>query len=134
MLITQPPSAPPEDPARLARHADKQRAALTSMVAAVFLVIGKLAIGLLTGSLGLLSEALHSGLDLVGAVLSYAAVRVSDRPPDRNHPYGHGRAESLAALFAVVLLSVTALGILYEAYRRVFVVDAVPETSIWSFA
>src|SRR6478672_10969250 len=131
MLTTQPPSAPPEDPARLTRHADKQRAALTSMAAAVFLVTGKLAIGLLTGSLGLLSEALHSGLDLVGAILSFAAVRVSDLPPDRNHPYGHARAESLVALFAVVLLSSTALGILYEAYQRVFVKDEVPETTIW---
>src|SRR4051812_27309768 len=134
MSTAQPPVAPVDEPARLARRQEKQRAALTSMGAAVFLVVAKLAIGLLTGSLGLLSEALHSGLDLVGAVLSYAAVRVSDLPPDRNHPYGHARAESLAALFAVVLLSVTALGILYEAYHRVFVVDEVPQTTVWSFA
>src|SRR4051794_28317955 len=83
---------------RATRGQAKQQAALSSMGAEVFLVVAKLAIGLLTGSLGLLSEALHSGLDLVGSILSYAAVRVSGKPPDRNHPYGHARAESLAAL------------------------------------
>src|SRR5262245_11136512 len=91
------------------RARSKQTAALSSLGAALFLAVAKLAVGLLTGSLGLLSEALHSGLDLVGTILSYLAVRVSDRPPDRNHPYGHAKAESLAALFAVGLLSVTAL-------------------------
>src|SRR6478672_1604970 len=133
MLTTQPPSAPPEDPARLTRHADKQRAALTSMAAAVFLVTGKLAIGLLTGSLGLLSEALHSGLDLVGTILSFAAVRVAGIPPDRNHPYGHAKAESLVALFAVFLLTITSLGILYEAYRKAFGEPEVPEINVFSF-
>ncbi len=119
--------------ARAERGKVKQAAALSSMGAALFLAVAKLAIGLLTGSLGLLSEALHSGLDLVGTILSYAAVRVADRPPDRNHPYGHAKAESLAALFAVVLLGSTAIGILYEAYQRVFVKDAVPQTNIFSF-
>jgi cation diffusion facilitator family transporter len=122
-----------DEAARTERGRAKQQAALSSIGAEVVLLLGKLVIGLLTGSLGLLSEALHSGLDLVGSILSYAAVRVSGLPPDRNHPYGHGRSESLVALFAVVLLSGTALGILYEAYQRILVKDEVPETTIWGF-
>jgi cation diffusion facilitator family transporter len=117
-----------------ARGQRKQTAALSSMVAAVVLAATKLVVGLLTGSLGLLSEALHSGLDLVGTILSFLAVRVSDRPPDVNHPYGHAKAESLVALFAVFLLTVTSLGILYEAYRKVFGEPEVPETNVFSFA
>jgi cation diffusion facilitator family transporter len=133
VITPQTTSNQTEDAARTRRGQAKQTAALSSMAAAVFLAVAKLVIGVLTGSLGLLSEALHSWLDLVGTILSYAAVRVADRPPDRNHPYGHAKAESLAALFAVVLLGSTALGILYEAYQRVFVKDEVPQTNIFSF-
>jgi cation diffusion facilitator family transporter len=134
VLTPQTNTQQADEATRARRGQAKQTAALSSMAAALFLAVAKLVIGLMTGSLGLLSEALHSGLDLVGTILSYAAVRVADRPPDRNHPYGHAKAESLAALFAVVLLGSTALGILYEAYQRVFVKDEVPQTNIWSFA
>src|SRR5215211_5324043 len=112
---------------------EERTAAISSMVAAVVLAAAKLVAGLLTGSLGLLSEALHSGLDLVGTILSFLAVRVSDRPPDVNHPYGHAKVESLAALFAVFLLTVTSLGILYEAYRKIFGEPEVPEINVFSF-
>ena len=76
----------------------QQRTALVSVVAAAGLVAIKLVTGLITGSLGLLAEALHSGTDLVAALLTFYAVRVSGRPADRDHPYGHGKAEHLTAL------------------------------------
>jgi cation diffusion facilitator family transporter len=74
------------------------RSALGSVVAAAFLVTLKLVAGLLSGSLGLVAEAVHSGTDLVAALLTFLALRVATRPPDRDHPYGHGKAEHLAAL------------------------------------
>jgi cation diffusion facilitator family transporter len=74
------------------------RSALASVVAAAFLVTLKLVAGLVSGSLGLVAEAVHSGTDLVAALLTFLALRVAVRPPDRDHPYGHGKAEHLAAL------------------------------------
>jgi cation diffusion facilitator family transporter len=74
------------------------RSALVSVVAAAFLVAVKLIAGVLSGSLGLVAEAVHSGTDLVAALLTFLALRVAVRPPDREHPYGHGKAEHLAAL------------------------------------
>src|SRR3954463_2029083 len=74
------------------------RSALGSVVAAAFLVTLKLVAGLLSGSLGLVAEAVHSGPDLVAALLTFLALRVAIRPADRDHPYGHGKAEHLAAL------------------------------------
>ena len=76
----------------------RQRTAKISVAAAVFLVAIKLATGLATGSLAFLAEAVHSGTDLVAALLTLFAVRVAVRPPDREHHYGHGKAEHLAAL------------------------------------
>jgi cation diffusion facilitator family transporter len=105
---------------------EKNWAAATSMLAAVVLTIAKLTVALLTGSLGIFSEAMHSGMDLVGTALSFAAVRISSRPPDATHPYGHAKFESLAALFAVFLLAITSVGILREAFERVFETSVVP--------
>ena len=72
---------------------EKKRAASTSVWAAVLLTTLKLVVGIATGSLGILSEAAHSALDLVAALVTYFAVRFSDRPPDREHQYGHGKIE-----------------------------------------
>ena len=77
---------------------EKRSAALSSVVAAVFLTLLKIAVGLITGSLGILAEALHSALDLVAALVTFFAVRLSDRPPDAQHRYGHGKIENLSAL------------------------------------
>ena len=74
------------------------RSALGSVFAAAFLVTLKLVAGLVSGSLGLVAEAVHSGTDLVAALLTFLALRVAIRPADRDHPYGHGKAEHLAAL------------------------------------
>ncbi|MFZ4707705.1 MAG: cation diffusion facilitator family transporter, partial [Bacteroidales bacterium] len=75
---------------------EKKRVAGISVFAAIFLTGFKLVIGLLTGSLGILSEALHSGLDLVAAVITYFSVRISDRPADKKHHFGHGKIENFS--------------------------------------
>ena len=78
----------------------------------------KLTVGLTTGAVSVTSEALHSATDLAASVLAYFSVRYSDLPPDSEHPYGHGKAESLAALAESVLLFIAALFILYESVHR----------------
>jgi len=98
---------------------EKKKVALISVIAAVFITGFKLVIGLLTGSLGILSEALHSGLDMVAAIITYFSVRVSDRPADMEHNYGHGKVENLSALIETILLLVTCVWIIYEATNRI---------------
>jgi cation diffusion facilitator family transporter len=117
----------------LAAQKDKRTAALSSVVAAIGLTSFKLIIGLLTNSLGILAEAAHSGLDLVAAAMTYFAVRVSDKPADKEHPFGHGKIENLSALFETVLLLLTSAWIIYEAIQRLFFAEVAVQTSIWSF-
>jgi len=117
-------------------HAQKEKreAALSSVVAALLLTGLKLAIGLLTGSLGILAEAAHSGLDLVAALVTFFAVRLSDRPPDEHHLYGYGKIENLSALIETLLLLITCVWIIYEAIQRLFFKSVEIEASIWAFA
>lgn len=112
---------------------EKRFVALSSVIAAIFLTSMKIVVGLLTGSLGILSEAAHSGLDLVAAVVTLFAVRVSGRPADREHTYGHGKVENLSALFETLLLLVTCVWIIYEAIQRLFFKSVEVEVTIWSF-
>jgi cation diffusion facilitator family transporter len=98
----------------------KIRVALTSVIAAVGLTATKGVIGWQTGSLGILSEAAHSGLDLVAALITFFAVRMADRPADLDHHYGHGKVENLSALIETALLLLTCLWIIYEALERLF--------------
>jgi cation diffusion facilitator family transporter len=100
----------------------------------VFLTVLKLAVGLLTGSLGILAEAAHSGLDLVAALVTFFAVRFSDRPPDQEHLYGHGKIENLSALVETLLLLITCVWIVYEAVQRLFFKEVEIEASFWAFA
>ncbi len=93
----------------------QRRTALVSVVAACVLIALKLGTGLATGSLGLISEAIHSGTDLVAALLTLFAVGVAGRPADRGHPYGHGKAEHLAALGEAAILVLASLYIAYRA-------------------
>ncbi|MBI3645016.1 MAG: cation transporter, partial [Acidobacteriales bacterium] len=97
---------------------EKRRVALRSVLGAVFITVLKLVTGLATGSLGILSEAAHSGLDLVAAGITYLAVRVSDKPADRDHLYGHQKVENFSAFLEIGLLLATCLWIIYEAVRR----------------
>jgi len=112
---------------------DKLSAALSSVIAAIGLTSFKLVVGILTNSLGILAEAAHSGLDLVAAAMTYFAVRVSDKPADKEHPFGHGKIENLSALFETLLLLVTSAWIIYEAIQRLFFISVKVEASIWSF-
>src|SRR5499426_1804579 len=99
---------------------EKRRAALLSVGSALLLVSLKTFLVVRTGSLGVLSEALHSGLDLVAAIITFLSLRVSDRPADERHPYGHGKFENFSAFVETGLLLVTALYIIYEAFNRLF--------------
>src|SRR5579872_6684741 len=98
---------------------EKRTVALRSLFAAVFLTALKLTVGLLTGSLGILSEAAHSGLDMVAAILTYFSVRVSDKPADAEHQYGHGKVENFSAFVETGLLLLTCIWIIYEAVHRI---------------
>jgi cation diffusion facilitator family transporter len=113
---------------------EKQDAAASSVVAAVFLTLLKLIVGLLTGSLGILSEAAHSGLDLVAALVTFFAVRLSDRPPDEDHLYGHGKIENLSALIETLLLLLTCAWIVYEAIQRLLFKSVEVQANVWAFA
>ena len=97
---------------------EKKVAALASVGTALVLVSLKVFLTVATGSLGILSEALHSGLDLVAAIVTYLSVCVSDQPADARHPYGHGKVESFSAFLETGLLLVTALYVIWEAFRR----------------
>ena len=99
---------------------EKKTAALSSVGAAVALTTFKIIVGILTGSLGILAEAAHSGLDLVAAVVTFLAVRISGKPADQFHNYGHGKIENLSALFETLLLLATCVWIIYEAIQRLF--------------
>jgi cation diffusion facilitator family transporter len=112
---------------------EKRSVALFSVFAAIFITLFKLAIGIMTRSLGILSEALHSGLDLIAAVITYFSVRVSDKPPDEDHNYGHGKIENLSALFETFLLLITCVWIIYEAVSRLTTGDVHIKVTIWSY-
>src|SRR6202140_1992064 len=97
---------------------EKRMAALGSVGSAVVLVSLKVFLAIVTGSLGILSEALHSILDLVAAVITFLSVRVADKPADAEHLYGHGKVESFSAFVETALLFLTAIYIIWEAFRR----------------
>jgi len=112
---------------------EKERVALISVFAAVFITGFKLVIGVITGSLGILSESLHSGLDLVAAVITYFSVSISDKPADREHNYGHGKIENFSAFIETILLLVTCIWIIYEAAERLITGNTHIEVNIWSY-
>lgn len=114
--------------------AAKKKAAASSVLWSALLTVIKLVAGISTNSLGLLSEALHSTLDFVAAGITCLAVRISAQPADERHPYGHGKAESLAALAETVLLLVTCAWIIIEAVERLFFSAGPVEPSWWAFA
>jgi cation diffusion facilitator family transporter len=96
----------------------KSRVAAISVLASAGMSVAKLVVGIAIGSLALISEALHSSVDVVAATITWMVVRVSDRPADKEHHYGHGKLESLSALGVIALLYVLAGGILVESYSR----------------
>jgi cation diffusion facilitator family transporter len=112
---------------------DKLKVAGLSVFAAIFLTGFKFIVAILTGSLGLLSEALHSGLDLVAAVITYFSVRISDKPPDKEHNFGHGKIENFSAFIETILLFVTCIWIIYEAVHRLVTGKTEIEVNVWSY-
>jgi cation diffusion facilitator family transporter len=115
-------------------RAEKRAVAGNSVLAAVAITVLKIAVGTTTGSLGILSEAAHSGLDLIAAVVTFMSVQVSDKPADADHQYGHGKIENFSAFIETGLLLLTCVWIVYEAIDRLFVRTVEIEPSIWAFA
>jgi cation diffusion facilitator family transporter len=111
--------------------AEKRHVALISMLAAACMTLLKLAAGLLSGSLGVLSDAAHSGLDLVGAALTFFSVRVSDKPADEDHTYGHGKVENLSSFSEVILMAVSSGWIIWEAIQRTLHHSVELRHSVW---
>jgi cation diffusion facilitator family transporter len=111
--------------------AAKRRVALHSMIAAAAMTLLKLAAGLLSGSLGVLSDAAHSALDLVGVTLTFFSVRVSDKPADEDHTYGHGKIENLSAFGEAGLMAVSCAWLVWEAMQRIVVHPVALHHSVW---
>ena len=112
---------------------NKKKAAFTSIIAAIFLTTMKFVVGILTSSLGILSEALHSLLDLLAALITFVSVSISDKPADKQHQYGHGKIENLSAFFESILLVVTCIWIIYEGVSRLVSGNTTVKVTVWSY-
>lgn len=123
-----------EERARGQAQREKHVVAISSLAAAVLLTAMKTVVGVMTNSLGILSEALHSALDLVAAAVTLWAVHVSGQPADRSHTYGHGKFENLSALVETALLLATSGWIIYESFERLlFRVEVEVDANLWAF-
>ena len=89
-----------------------------SILSNTLLIIMKLIIGIISGSVSIISEAIHSSMDLIAAIIAFFAVRVSDNPPDSKHPYGHGKIENISGVIEAILIFIAAAWIIYEAVRK----------------
>ncbi len=116
-----------------AMRAEKRAVAQNSVYAAIGITVLKTVVGISTGSLGILSEAAHSGLDLLAAVITLMSVRVSDKPADADHQYGHGKVENFSAFIETGLLLLTCVWIVYEAIKRLFFHHIEIEPSLAAF-
>src|SRR5664279_2865230 len=115
-------------------QSEKEQVALTSIAASAALTIAKGLVGFSTGSLAILSEAGHSLIDLGATVMTYAAVRVSGKPADKEHHYGHGKVESVSALAETALLFLLSGVVIWEAVKRLTEhEDHVVEATFWAF-
>lgn len=112
----------------------KKRSAAFSVLAAAVVAVLKLVTGLSSGSIGMLSEAAHSGLDLVASFITLTSVMISDRPADEAHAYGHGKVENLAAFTETLLMIGSVFWILIEAFERILGHPVLLRLSIWPFA
>ncbi|MGH9532863.1 MAG: cation diffusion facilitator family transporter, partial [Terriglobales bacterium] len=129
-----PPGSPlsaPDAGAEMRR--EKRRVAFHSVLAALAITVGKLAVGITSGSLGVLSEAASSGLDLLMTLMTLLSVRVSDQPADADHQYGHGKFENLSAFLETAFLLVACAWIVWEAMQRLFLREVRVEPSLAAF-
>jgi cation diffusion facilitator family transporter len=114
-------------------RAEKRAVAGSSVLAAIAITVLKTVVGITTGSLGILSEAAHSALDLIAATITFFSVRVSDKPADAEHQYGHGKVENFSAFMETGLLLLTCIWIVYQAVSRLFFRQVEIEPSIAAF-
>src|ERR1700726_264820 len=114
-------------------QAEKRSVAGNSVLVAIAITALKIVVGVTTGSLGILSEAAHSGLDLIAAIITLLSVRVSDKPADADHQYGHGKVENFSAFIETALLLLTCVWIIYEAAKRLFFRHVEIEPSLAAF-
>lgn len=98
---------------------EKVNVARLSVFSNSFLIIMKLSVGLVSGSVSIISEAIHSAMDLVAAIIAFFAVRISDNPPDSRHPYGHGKYENISGVVEAMLILVAAFWIIWEAVNKI---------------
>ena len=96
----------------------KVRIARLSVFSNTLLILLKLAVGIISGSVSIISEAIHSSMDLIAAVIAFFSVRVSDNPPDSRHPYGHGKVENISGVIEAILILIAAIWIIVEAVRK----------------
>lgn len=115
-------------------YKEKRRIALFSILASAGLATLKLVIGYSTNSLGILSEAMHSGLDVMAAIMTLYAIRIVIKPPDTKFTYGYAKVESLSSLIEIILLFTIAGWIFYEGLDRIFFSNIQPEITVFSFA
>lgn len=97
----------------------KAKVARLSIVSNTFLIILKVIVGLLSGSVSIISEAIHSSMDLIAALIAFFSVRISDNPPDSRHPYGHGKVENISGVIEAILIFVAAIWIIAEAFKKI---------------
>jgi cation diffusion facilitator family transporter len=98
----------------------KVKVARLSIISNTFLILMKLSVGLISGSVSIISEAIHSSMDLIAAIIAFFSVKVSDNPPDSRHPYGHGKIENISGVIEALLIFVAAIWIIAEAIKKLF--------------
>jgi cation diffusion facilitator family transporter len=98
----------------------KSKAAAISVASNTFLVLAKVVVGLLIGSVSVISEAIHSGVDLLASIIAYVAVKTSNKPADEDHPFGHGKIENISGTIEALLIFLAAGWIIYEAVHKIF--------------
>jgi cation diffusion facilitator family transporter len=108
----------------------KVRVAFLSIISNTLLIIFKVIAGVLSGSVSIISEAIHSGMDLVASVVAFFSVRTSSKPADEKHPFGHGKIENISGLVEGVLIFIAAGLIIYEAIKKLFEPGEIEETTI----
>lgn len=108
----------------------KVRVARLSIISNTLLIIMKLVVGLISGSVSIISEAIHSSMDLIAALIAFFSVKVSDNPPDSEHPYGHGKVENISGVIEALLILIAAAWIIIEAVKKILG-EAIELESIW---
>jgi cation diffusion facilitator family transporter len=111
----------------------KIHTALLSIASNTLLICMKVVVCVITGSMSIISEAIHSGMDLVAAFIAFASVRVSDNPPDKDHPYGHGKVENVSGAIEAVLIVAASGFIIYKAIKKLFLNEPVESLGLGFF-